>query len=136
MARPLRTHLDLPRSRGDVTQGEAPAGVGAHLGDLVAEHARVGERGAVGGGEGAGDAARYSDGFGIGGASEAAKNVVPASPPLLLEPALLATVARQAAQIYAKETGASEDAARERIREAFESEIASSEDAGTVTAVR
>ena len=50
--------------------------------------------------------------------------------------ALLATVARQAAQIYAKETGASEDAARERIREAFESEMASSEDAGSITAIR
>ena len=50
--------------------------------------------------------------------------------------ALLATVAHQAAQIYAKETGGSEDAARERIREAFDNEMASNEDAGTVTAAR
>jgi hypothetical protein len=50
--------------------------------------------------------------------------------------ALLATAARQVAQIYATETGASEEAARARIREAFDAEMSSPEDAGTITAAR
>jgi len=50
--------------------------------------------------------------------------------------ALLATAARQVAQIYASETGVSEEAARARIREVFEADLESGEDAGTVTAAR
>ena|SRR5437588_9589035 len=50
--------------------------------------------------------------------------------------ALLATAARQVSQIYANETGMSEEAARARIREVFEVDLESGEDAGTITASR
>jgi hypothetical protein len=51
--------------------------------------------------------------------------------------ALLATAARQVAQIYATDTGVSVEAARARIREAFDADMnAADDDAGTITAVR
>jgi hypothetical protein len=50
--------------------------------------------------------------------------------------ALLATAARQVAQIYASESGASAEAALARIREAFDADLSSESDAGTVTAAR
>jgi hypothetical protein len=49
---------------------------------------------------------------------------------------LLATAARQVARIYAGESGAPEEAVLARIREAFDADVASDSDAGTVTAAR
>ena len=50
--------------------------------------------------------------------------------------ALLATAARQVAQIYASESGATPEAALARIREAFDADLNAEADAGTVTAAR
>jgi hypothetical protein len=49
---------------------------------------------------------------------------------------MLATAARQVAQIYASESGGSEEMMLARIREAFDTDLNSGEDAGSVTATR
>jgi Domain of unknown function (DUF5076) len=49
---------------------------------------------------------------------------------------LLATVARQVAHIYATELGGDEGMLRARIREAFDTDLDSESDAGTITATR
>jgi len=50
--------------------------------------------------------------------------------------ALLATAARQVAQIYASETGTPAEATLARIREVFDADLSSEAVAGTVTAAR
>jgi len=50
--------------------------------------------------------------------------------------ALLATAARQVAQIYGRETGVGEEAALARIRETFVEDLESGTEAGSVTAAR
>jgi len=49
---------------------------------------------------------------------------------------LLATVALQVARIYATELGLDEEDTRARIRAAFEADLASPDDTGTITVVR
>jgi hypothetical protein len=49
---------------------------------------------------------------------------------------MLATAARQVAHIYASESGGSEEMMLARIREAFDTDLNSAGDAGTVTAAR